>query len=135
LIRDWAGYWLLAVLVLFEFWDAQFWHSHYVACCAQRSRLETEQQHQSQQRKAEYRAFVEIPTPIEGPSYDLPPQRLDHAPSNQDLWRNGLEKSNRNSPVSDFEVSGATNQALFSPTYPRTQGSQKAQQGITDDLA
>jgi len=118
--REWAGYWILAALVLFEFWDAQDWHSRYMACCAEKRQLRSGQQLQSSLQKPEYRVFDEIPTPTEAQPFDLPPPHINRAQLFLGLPCSETPKSSRNNLVSVYAINTETIRVWFSPSSSRT---------------
>jgi hypothetical protein len=130
LIRDWGGWWILAALVLFEFWDAQYWHSHYTACCVARTQLRAERQHQSTLRKSGDRDFAETLVQIGAPTYDLRMPFSQAAPY-QDVTRNAVPQNNRNNPSLVASTDRVERQAWSFSSYPR---SRLPQPELTADL-
>jgi hypothetical protein len=128
-IRDWAGYWILAALVLFEFWDAQYWHSHYMACCVERTQFRSEQQHQSTLRKPGYRDFSETPVPIGAQPFDQTQPR-SFCTVSLDLLRNEMPQNNHSNSSRPVVTDRARNLALFGSSYPKSQ-TRQAQGYIT----
>jgi hypothetical protein len=100
-IRDWAAYWILWGLVIFEFWIGESWRARCLDC--ERSRLRSEPQRQSSQQKAECPASGETVTLIGVHSYDLRTQRALDECSCSGLFGDALAKNSRNNPVYPYD--------------------------------
>jgi hypothetical protein len=106
--------------VLFEFWDAQDWHSRYVACCADKRQLQSGQSRQGYQETPARSAFGDAVAPIELQSCD---QRKQHFGNDLflALQHNVAKRSNRNNTRAFSFAVLADYPSGFSASLPKIQ--------------